>query len=213
MRILVTGFAPFGGETLNPSWEVTRRLPERLGDIHIRTAEIPTTYALALPTLKAALRRHRPQAVLLLGLAGGRFAMTPERVAINIDEARIADNAGEQRIGCAIVPHGPAAYFSTLPIRAMVAGIRAQGIPAEISNSAGTFLCNHLMYGVLHHLAVRRSAVRAGFMHVPYLPAQVVAASSQPSLALDDLIAGTCAALVAIATHREDLATTEGALH
>jgi pyroglutamyl-peptidase len=212
-RILVTGFAPFAGEASNPSWEVVRRLPESLGEVNITTLQVPTVFGQSVDALADAIAQHSPDAVLMLGQAGGRHHLAPERIAINIDDARIPDNQGNQPLDRPIAKRGPAAYFSTLPIKAMVAAIRAQGIPAELSNTAGTFVCNHLMYGVLHHIHKRKLGIRAGFMHVPFLPAQAVHHPGAASMALDDILGGTCAALLAIAMHRHDLRVGGGALH
>lgn len=185
--ILLTGFEPFGGDSVNPSWDVACALDGHLIDgVRIHALRLPCVFGLAIPALQAALRRHRPQAVLALGLAANRPELSLERVAINVDDARIADNAGGQPIDEAVVAGGPAAYFSSLPIKAIVAALQDAGLPAVVSQTAGTFVCNHLFYGLMHHLR-RRPGVRAGFMHVPLLPAQV-AAGGLPGLALVDQV-------------------------
>jgi pyroglutamyl-peptidase len=206
-KILVTGFEPFGGQSTNPSWDVARKLPARIGDVMIARAQIPTVFMTSAAVLADAIDDAKPAAVLMLGQAGGRSALTPERVAINIDDcASLADNVGDLPVDRAIAKRGPAAYFSTLPIKAMVAAMRAQGVPAAISNSAGTFVCNHLMYAALHHIHKKKLAIRAGFMHVPFLPSQVTDHPEMPSMALDEMLAGVCASAVAIATHQQDIA-------
>ncbi len=197
MKLLLTGFEPFDGEDVNPSWLAAERVPDRVGDVDIVKARIPTSFARSLDVLRAAMAREAPDAVLCLGQAGGRSAMTPERVAVNVDDARIPDNDGAQPVDEPVVPGGPAAYFATLPVKAMVRAIREAGVPAELSNTAGTFVCNHLMYGLLHILAAERPAVLGGFMHVPYLPEQA-AGKDAPSLPLDGIVRGLEAAIAAI---------------
>lgn len=211
-QVLVTGFEPFGGETINPSWEVARKLPARIGDIRIARAQIPTAFMTSLAPLTAAIDDAKPVALLMLGQAAGRSALCPERVAINVDDARIPDNIGDQPIDRPIAKRGPAAYFSTLPIKAMVAGIQAQGIPAAVSNSAGTFVCNHIMYAALHHIHQKKRSIRAGFMHLPLLPSQAMTQPNMPSMSADDMLAGVCAALVAIATHPKDIGVSAGSM-
>ena len=194
--ILLTGFEPFGGETVNPSWEVARQLNgELVGGASIVARALPCVFGQSLAVLGEALSELRPGLVLVLALgqAGGRCDLSLERVAINVDDARIADNAGAQPIDEAVVAGGPAAYFSSLPIKAMVAGLRAAGFPASVSQTAGTFVCNHVFYGLQHRLAA--SAVRGGFMHIPYLPEQAARHAGQPSLPLDTLVGAVRLAL------------------
>lgn len=198
MKLLLTGFDPFGGETVNPSWEAAKLVPAALGDVEIVKLPVPTAFAGAASVLEEALRRERPHAVLCLGQAGGRTGLTPERVAINVDDARIPDNDGYQPVDVPIVPDGPAAYFATLPVKAMVAAVREAGLPASLSNSAGTFVCNHLMYCLLHMLKTEYPGTRGGFMHVPYLPEQVSDKPGQPFMALGDIVRGIQAAIGAI---------------
>lgn len=192
--ILLTGFEPFGGEAINPSWEIARALHgEVIAGAQVHAVQLPCVFGQALVALRAALRETSPGLVLALGQAGGRCDLSIERVAINVDDARIADNAGAQPVDLAVVPGGPAAYFSTLPIKAMVAGLRAAGLPASVSQTAGTFVCNHVFYGLQHQLA--GSGVRSGFMHIPYLPEQAARLPGQPSLPLATLVQGTRLAL------------------
>ena len=192
--ILLTGFEPFGGELVNPSWEVARRLDgELIGGARVVARELPCVFGQALSALQDAIDEVAPLLVLALGQAGGRCDLSLERVAINLDDARIADNAGALPIDEAVVAGGPAAYFSTLPIKAMVAGLRAAGMPASVSQTAGTFVCNHVFYGLQHALAGR--AVRSGFMHIPYLPEQAAHKPGQPSLPLSTLVDGVRLAL------------------
>jgi pyroglutamyl-peptidase len=152
--ILLTGFEPFGGEVVNPSWQVARALDGRtVGGVPVVACELPCVFGAALRVLDEALAAHAPVLVLALGQAAGRSAFTPERVAINVDDARIPDNAGAQPVDRPVVPGGPAAYFTTLPVKAMVAALRAAGLPAQVSQTAGTFVCNHVFYGLMHRLA------------------------------------------------------------
>lgn len=190
----LSGFEPFGGEAINPSWELARALHgEQLEGLRVQALLLPCVFGQALRVLDEALARQPPALVLALGQAGGRCDLSLERVAINVDDARIPDNAGAQPIDQPVIPGGPAAYFSTLPIKAMVSGLRAAGYPASVSQTAGTFVCNHVFYGLQHRLA--GSGVRSGFMHIPYLPAQAARHAGAPSLPLPLLVAATRLAL------------------
>lgn len=209
MKLLLTAFEPFGGADMNPAQEAVRLVPERIGDVDIVKMDVPVVFGQAIDAVAAAVEREKPDAVLCIGQAGGRAAITPERVAINVDDASIPDNAGAQPIDRPIVPGGPAAYFSTLPVKAMVAAIRQAGLPASLSNTAGTFVCNHLMYGVLHLLATRYFGVRGGFMHVPFAPQQVTDRPA-PAMSVADIARGITAAVEAIAAHGEDVHSAEG---
>lgn len=194
--ILVTGFEPFGGESINASWEVARALRgRRLAGAVVRAACLPTEFGRAADSLEVALRAHQPTLVLALGQAAGRGELSLERIAINVDDARIPDNAGSAPVDQPIVRRGPAAYFSTLPIKAMAIAARAAGVPAGVSQSAGTFVCNHLFYQLQHRL--RRTAVRSGFMHLPLLPEQTATFPGYPALPLDEQVRGTRAVLQA----------------
>ncbi|MGM3424832.1 pyroglutamyl-peptidase I [Pseudomonas benzopyrenica] len=211
MTLLLTGFAPFGGEELNPSWEAVRRLDgERLGDLPVVAAQLPTAFGAALRVLDELLECHRPTLVVAVGQAGGRAELSLERIAINVDDARIPDNAGRQPIDEPVVAGGPAAYFSTLPIKAMVHALRAAGFPAAVSQTAGTFVCNHVFYGLQHRL--QGTGVRGGFIHIPYLPAQAANQPGAPSMALETLVAGLRLALTCAATTQADLREGGGQL-
>ena len=215
--VLLTGFEPFGGETTNPSWRVAQALHgEMIAGAQVVAVQLPCAFGVALALLQRALEQHRPQLVMALGQAAGRCELTPERVAINVDDARMADNIGARPVDTAVVPGGPAAYFSSLPIKAIVAALREAGMPASVSQSAGTFVCNHVFYGLMHALQTR-PGVRGGFMHLPLLPEQAARLPGQPSLALATQIAGVCLALAtALATalgQRCDLRATGGAEH
>ncbi len=195
MKILVTAFEPFGGETVNASLAVLRLLPDELGGAQLVKAVLPVAYGAAPDRLKEAVGREKPEAVLCLGQAGGRTALTPERVAINCADARIPDNAGQQPIDEPLVPGGPDAHFATLPIRAMAAAIREAGLPAEISNTAGTFVCNAVMYALLEWFP----EVKGGFLHLPWLTEQAAEKPGAFGLSAQELTHGVAAAVRAIA--------------
>lgn len=188
MRILVTAFDPFGGETVNPAQLALERLPERIGTHEIVKLVVPTVFGRSGDLVTARMDALRPDAVVCLGQAGGRAAVTAERVAINIMDAGKPDNAGFRPEDRPVVPGGPAAYFSTLPIKAM----------AAVSNTAGTFVCNQLLYRVLHHAAAHMPACRCGFLHVPYIPEQTAGKPGVPAMALDDIVRAVTAAIAAI---------------
>lgn len=190
-RLLITGFDPFGGESVNPAWEAVKRLPDMVGEYALCKLQIPTVFSLAGERVLEEAGRIHPDAILCIGQAGGRSAITPERIAVNIRDARIADNHGNQPRGEFVDPHGPAAYFSTVPVSAMAAAVEAAGIPATVSNSAGAFVCNDLLYCLLHHYS--GSSVRVGFIHVPYLPEQ-----GCPNMPLTDICRALEAAICAL---------------
>ncbi|HOB96428.1 MAG TPA: pyroglutamyl-peptidase I [Aquabacterium sp.] len=209
-RLLITGFEPFGGETVNPSWEVARALHgRRFGAAQVVAEQLPCVFARSLPALRAALRRHRPQWVVCLGLAGSRSAISLERVGVNLCDARIADNAGVQPAGSPVVAGGPAAYFTRLPVKALVQRLQADGLPAELSLSAGSFVCNQVMYGLLHALR-RRPQVPAGFIHLPPLPQQAAAHPGSRPLALDAQVRGLALVLDALAAGLPELQQADG---
>ncbi len=199
--VLVTGFDPFGGEFVNPAWEAVRRLPDSIAGAEVVRLEVPTVFEKALGVLETALDDVQPDLVLGVGQAGGRTGFGVERVAINVNDARLDDNEGNRPIDTPIAPEGPAAYFATLPIKLMVTAIHEVSLPASVSNSAGTFVCNHLMYGILHFLAQDHPGSRGGFIHVPYIPEQVVEKRGKPSMALADIVRGLETAIEAAVTH------------
>ena len=188
---LLTGFDAFDGASLNPSWLAVKAIDgELLVGHRIRVAQLPTAFDASLKELKHLLRLHKPTLVICVGQAGGRSALSLERVAININDASIADNAGAQPLDTPVVQGGPAAYFSTLPIKAMLIALLRAGMAAEVSQSAGTFVCNHVFYGLMHELskksiAADKKPARGGFVHVPFLPEQ-----GAPSMHLNDMVAG-----------------------
>ncbi len=193
-RILLTGFEPFGGDQINPSWEIAKALNgQKIAGVNIIARMLPCVFGEALKVLQQSIDEVNPDLVLALGQEGGRSDFSIERIAINIDDARIADNAGAQPIDQPVVNGAPAAYFSTLPIKTMVAELRAAGHPASVSQTAGTFVCNHVFFGLQH--ALHGSGVRSGFMHLPLLPAQAARLAGQPSMALEQMLAGVSLAL------------------
>lgn len=210
--ILVTGFECFAGEPINPSWEICTRLPREIAGVRVETCRVPCEFRRSIEVVAEAIERYRPSIVISLGQAGGRERMCVERVAINVDDARIPDNAGARPIDEAIASNGPPAYFATLPVKAMVRAVRAAGVPAELSNSAGTYVCNHVMYGVLHFLAASGRKARAGFIHVPYLESQVMDKRGVASMSLDSMVKGIAAAIDAAVRNTADIAVAEGAL-
>jgi pyroglutamyl-peptidase len=212
--VLLTGFEAFGGEAVNPSQEIVRSFEgTRMQGHRIVTGVLPVAFAPVLPLLERLLDEHRPTLVLALGQAGGRSALALERVAINLIDARIADNEGRQPIDATVVAGAAQAYFSSLPIKAMQAHLRSLGIPVELSMSAGTFVCNQVFFALAHLRATRYPELRCGFMHVPWLPEQAARYPGQPSMALDTMRAGVGAAIeCALATHR-DLQVAAGTTH
>lgn len=207
MKILITGFDPFGDETINPATEAIRLLPDSIAGAEIAKLELPTVFGKCALVAAEAIGRLRPDAVLAVGQAGGRFDVTVERVAINLADGSIPDNSGRKPQDEAVRPEGPAAYFSTLPTRAMVERIRARGIPASLSYSAGSYVCNYLLYCLLHGAEAGRSAdspdpaFLAGFIHIPYLPVQAAGkpGANTPSMSLADSRSALEAAIEAIA--------------
>ena len=190
-KLLITGFDPFGGEIINPAWEAVKLLPDQIGPSILRKLEIPTVFELASKTVADAADEFCPDVILCIGQAGGRSAITPERIGVNIRDAKISDNAGNQPVGEFCRPKGPAAYFSTLPVQAMAEAICRVQVLGQVSNSAGAFVCNDVLYCLLHRYA--GTPVRVGFIHVPYLPQQ-----GSPSLPLADTVRGLEAAISAL---------------
>ena len=208
--VLVTGFDPFGTNSVNASWMAVQALHGRqIGGHRIVGAQLPTVFGHSLEALRDLLLRHRPALAICTGQAGGRAALSLERVAINVNDARIPDNAGAQPVDTPIIAGGPAAYFTTLPIKAMLAGLLEAGINAEVSQTAGTFVCNHVFYGLMHDLAVHTELrqTRGGLIHVPWLPSQ-----GQPSMRLDEIVEGIKLALEYALATVTDIRLEAGAL-
>lgn len=189
MKVLLTGFDPFGGESINPAYEAVALVPDRIQTHDIIKLEIPTVFRKSIQVIEAAIIEHRPDIVLAIGQAGGRMAIAVERVGINVDDGRISDNEGNQPIDEVIEKDGANAYFSNLPIKKMVEAIKAQNIPAIVSNSAGTYVCNHVLYGIMHLINTKYKDIRGGFIHVPFLPQQVVN-GNMASMSLDLITRG-----------------------
>ena len=199
MKLLLTAFDPFGGDAINPALEAVKLVADKIGRFDIVKLEVPTVFRKSIDTVAKAIEEEKPDVVLCIGQAGGRFEITPERVAINVDDARIKDNEGNQPIDIKIFEDGENAYFTTLPIKAMAEAIREANLPAAVSNTAGTFVCNHLMYGVLYTLAKKYPHIKGGFTHVPFIPAQVARRTPvAPYMALEDIKRGLEAAIAAI---------------
>jgi len=193
-HLLITGFDPFGGERINPSWEAVSALPEELGGVAVHKLQLPTVFGAASDAVLRQADVLKPDAVLSVGQAGGRSGVTVEMVAINLCHARIPDNAGNAPQDQPIIPGGPAAWFATVPVRAMVSAVEKAGIPCAASYTAGTFVCNQVLYSLLHRFA--GGPTKAGFIHLPFLPEQ--AADGQPSMPLDDMVRALEAAIGAI---------------
>lgn len=213
MKLLLTAFDPFGGEKINPALEAVKLVKDKIGDVEVVKQEVPTVFVKSVNTVKEAIEKEKPDVVLCIGQAGGRFDLTPEKVAINYDDARIKDNEGNQPLNQPIFEDGDTAYFSTLPVKAMVEEIKKAGIPASVSYTAGTFVCNHLMYGVLYTLNKYYPEIKGGFMHVPFITEQVMDKRNMPSLTLNQIVTGIEAAIKAIAENREDISTVGGTTH
>src|SRR5882724_8477053 len=212
MKALVTGFDPFGGDKVNPSSLAVGNLRKRIGSVVVHTAELPTSYAHSAGVLRAAIEAVKPELVLCVGQAGGRSELFLERVAINVQDARIRDNDGKQPIDKPVVKDGPAAHFATLPIKACVAEMRKAGLPAAVSNTAGTFVCNNVFYALMDLAARHPIPMRAGFLHIPYVPEQVARVGNAPSMALDDIVRGIEIVVAVSAVRTSDLHTAEGTL-
>ena len=211
MKVLVTGFEPFGGATINPALEAVRRLPGTIEGAEVVTVQIPVVFGKDAAAVEAAIDAERPDLVLCVGQAGGRSHITPEFVGINYANARIPDNEGNQPVG-RLEPDGPDAYFATLPVFAMVDAARAAGVPAAVSYTAGTFCCNEVLYELLHCLATRHPGVRGGFVHVPYATEQAVSmGEGTASMSVDMMVAGLTAMIGAAVTCTDDaVAAGEG---
>ncbi|MTD26813.1 pyroglutamyl-peptidase I [Erwinia sorbitola] len=210
--VLITGFEPFEGARINPSWEAARQLNERMiGGVKVVARQLPCVFGTSLEVLEQAIDELDPVLVIAVALAGGRTDISVERVAINIDDARIADNAGNQPIDKPIIAAGPAAYFSTLPIKAIISAIREAGIPASVSQTAGTFVCNHVMYGLLHRL--RRRKARAGLIHIPCSPEQAIERPGTPSMSQASVVLALEMAISIALTVEKDICLEGGATH
>ena len=213
MKVLITGFDPFGGESINPALEAVKMLPDTIADAEIVKLQIPVVTGRSIQKVYEKMQELQPDIVISIGQAGGRFGVTPERVAINITDARIPDNDGNQPIDEPIFADGDTAYFSNLPVKAMVQAIKDAGYPASLSNTAGTYICNHVMYGILYYIQKEFPNARGGFIHVPYATSQVVDKPNTPSMSITDIAAALEAAIQAAIEHSEDLKLVGGETH
>jgi len=210
MKILVTGFDPFGGEPINPAIEAVKRMKDQINGAQVIKLEIPTVRTKSIDAIEAAIVEHHPDLVISIGQAGGRFGITPERVAINVDDFRIPDNEGNQVIDTIIQEDGEAAYFSSLPIKAIAKHLSENGIPSSVSNSAGTFVCNHVMYGILYLIDKKFPNIKGGFIHIPYMTAQAINKATTPYMSLDEIVKGLELAVEACTLNDTDVRVIGG---
>ncbi|MDE7313676.1 MAG: pyroglutamyl-peptidase I [Eubacterium sp.] len=214
MKILITGFDPFGGESVNPAYEAVKLLPDEIGGAQVVKLEVPTVFGKAGEVLEAGIKEHQPDAVVCVGQAGGRSGMCVEKVAINFQDARIKDNEGGQPVDKAIKEDGQTAYFATIPVKAMVAKMRENGIPAFVSYTAGTFVCNELMYSLLYLIDKKYPHIRGGFIHVPYAMGQTVDKPiGTPAMSLESIAKGLEFSMLAVVENREDISASMGTTH
>jgi len=210
--VLLTGFEPFNGAAINPAWEAVRALKGWMdGDFLVEVLQLPCVFGQANRVLCGAVDEIKPDVVICVGQAGGRADLTVERVAINVDDAPIVDNDGQQPVDAAIALDGPAAYFASLPVKAIVGAMRERGLKASVSQTAGTFVCNHVFYGLMHHVQGRE--VSGGFIHVPYLPEQAAAIDGAPSMGLSEIVEGLKVAVEVAVRGGAEHIEVEGATH
>ncbi len=213
MKVLVTGFDPFGGESINPAWEAVKVIKDEIAGAEVVKMQIPTVVGKSIAKIHEKMVEMNPDIVIAVGQAGGRFGVTPERVAINVTDARIPDNEGNQPIDEPIFADGEAAYFSNLPVKAMVQAIKDAGYPSVLSNTAGTYICNHVMYGILYYIQKEFPNARGGFIHVPYATAQVVNKPGTASMSITDITASLEEAIKAAVEHATDIKAIGGETH
>lgn len=212
-KVLLTGFEPFGGERVNPSWEAVKQLHgEVIDDVTLVAEQIPTVFGKSIAVMEHLIQQHNPDIVICVGQAGGRLHITPERVAINMDDARIPDNQGNQPIDEPITDNGPVAYWSTIPIKRIVENMKESNIPASVSHTAGTFVCNHIFYGLMDYITRTSSNIRGGFIHIPFIPEQTINKEA-PSLSLETIVKGIKIAAVTAAKYESDIHTVGGTTH
>lgn len=210
MKVLLTGFDPFGGETVNPAEEAVKMVSDNINGAQIIKITIPTVKTKSVQVIEQAIEKHNPDIVISVGQAGGRFDITCERVAINIDDFRIEDNEGNQPIDQIIQNDGQPAYFSNLPIKAMVKHMNENKIPASVSNTAGTFVCNHVMYGILYMIDKKYPDIKGGFIHIPYMTSQVIDKKGMPFMSLEEIVKGLELAIEACTLYDEDIEAIGG---
>jgi pyroglutamyl-peptidase len=218
-NILLTGFAPFGGENTNPSWEAVQLIQDyQIQDVNtkqmyqVKTAQLSCEFGTSLHELYALIEQYQPEIVICAGQAGGRSDFSIERIAINIDDARISDNNGQQPIDQSVIKNAPTAYFSTLPIKSIMLALKNSGIPASISQSAGTFVCNHVFYGLMHYSNKHSFLQRSGFIHIPYLPSQACFQTNMPSMSLENMVKGLKIALETTVNSKIDAQFASGSI-
>ena len=210
MKVLITGFDAFGGEPVNPAEEAVKMVSNEIAGAEVVKVIIPTVQNKSVQAIEKAIEEHNPDIVISVGQAGGRYDITPERVAINMDDYRIKDNEGNQPIDAVIQPDGEAAYFSNLPVKAMVKHLNDHNIPATLSNTAGTFVCNHVMYGILYMIDKKYPNIKGGFIHIPYMTSQVMDKKNTPFMSLNDIVKGLELAIEACVIYDKDIKAIGG---
>lgn len=210
MKVLITGFDPFGGEKINPAWEAVKALPDNIDGIEVVKLQIPTVFKKSAKKLFENIDSVKPDVVICVGQAGGRYEFSVERVAINIDDGRIPDNDGYQPVDSLVFEDGENAYFSTLPIKAIVEEVKKVGIPSAVSNTAGTYVCNHIMYSLLYYLNKNNLNIKGGFIHVPFIPEQVVEKKNTPYMELTRITKALEISIKAIRDYEKDLVISGG---
>ena len=210
MKVLLTGFDPFGGEKVNPAEEAVKMVKENINGATVIKLTIPTVRHKSVKAIEEAIEKHNPNIVISIGQAGGRYDITPERVAINMDDFRIKDNEGNQPTDETIEEDGQAAYFSNLPIKAMVKHMNENKIPATVSNTAGTFVCNHVMYGIMYMIDKKYPNIKGGFIHIPYMTSQVIDKKNTPYMSLEEIVKGLESAIEACTLYNKDIKAVGG---
>ena len=210
MKVLITGFDPFGGESINPAWEAVKAMKDNIDGIEVIKLQIPTVFKKSAEKLFAGIEEHKPDAVICIGQAGGRYDMSVERVAINMDDGRIPDNEGYQPIDTPVYEDGENAYFATLPIKGIVEEIKLAKIPASVSNTAGTYVCNHIMYSLLYYISKNNLDIKGGFIHVPYITEQVVDKKNMPYMEVATITKALECAVQALNKYKVDVKVSGG---
>jgi len=213
MKVLVTGFDPFGGESINPAFEAVKALPDTLGTIEIIKKEIPTVFYKSLDCIDGLINTFSPDIIICVGQAGGRSDISIEKVGINLNEARIPDNEGNQPQNKPVYSDGETAYFSNLPLKGMIKDLHASKVPASISYTAGTYVCNHVLYGVSYLVDKKYSHIKSGFIHVPFLPEQVVGKSNMPSMTVETITKALEICIKACEKYETDIEYISGTTH
>ena len=210
MKVLITGFDPFGGESINPAWEAVKAMKDNIDGIEVIKLQIPTVFKKSAEKLFAGIEEYKPDAVICIGQAGGRYDMSVERVAINMDDGRIPDNEGYQPIDTPVYEDGENAYFATLPIKGIVEEIKLAKIPASVSNTAGTYVCNHIMYSLLYYISKNNLNIKGGFIHVPYITEQVVDKKNMPYMEVATITKALECAVQALNKYKVDVKVSGG---